>query len=186
MARIVSISGSPTASSRTLLLAARIGADLRARGFQVESINVRDLPAQDLLHANVESPALREAFSLVERADGVVLSTPLYKAAYTGTLKAFLDLLPQFGLLGKVVLPIATGGTLAHVLALDYALRPVLQSLGAQHVVGGLFVLDKLIERKEDGSITLEAEIQKRLDGVVHDFADSLRRRLGSVPSLAA
>jgi FMN reductase len=69
---------------------------------------------------------------------------------------------------------------------LDYGLRPVLQSLGAQHVVGGLFVLDKLIERKEDGSITLEADIQKRLDGVVHDFADSLRRRLGSVPSLAA
>jgi len=186
MARIVSISGSPTANSRTLLLAARIGADLRTRGFEVASINVRDLPAHDLLHANVEAAALKEAFSLVEGADGIVLSTPLYKAAYTGALKAFLDLLPQFGFTGKVVLPIATGGTLAHVLALDYALRPVLQSLGAQHVVGGLFVLDKLLERKDDGSIALEADLQKRLDGVVQDFAESVRRRLAAVPPLAA
>jgi len=183
MARIVSLSGSPTASSRTLLLAARISADLRQRGFEVQSINVRDLPAQDLLHANLESPALKEALSAVESADGVVLSTPLYKASHTGVLKAFLDLLPQFGLSGKVALPIATGGTLAHVLALDYALRPVLQSLGAQHIVGGLFVLDKLIERKDDGSISLESEIQKRLDGVIQDFADSVRRRLAPVPA---
>jgi len=30
------------------------------------------------------------------------------------------------GLRGKVVLPVATGGTPAHVLVVDYALRPVL------------------------------------------------------------
>ena len=185
MARIVCISGSPTATSRTLSLSARIGADLRAQGFQVQSVNVRELPAEDLLHANLESPALKEALNLVEGADGIVLSTPLYKASYTGVLKVFLDLLPQFGLTGKVVLPIATGGSLAHVLALDYALRPVLQSVGAQHVVGGIFVLDKLIQRKEDGSITIEEETQKRLSGVVQNFADSVRRHLIALPASA-
>ncbi|WP_437719533.1 NAD(P)H-dependent oxidoreductase [Sorangium sp. So ce448] len=50
-------------------------------------------------------------------AAGVVIATPIYKASYTGALKAFLDLLPQFGLAGKAALPLATGGTLAHVLA---------------------------------------------------------------------
>lgn len=183
MPLIVSITGSPTANSRTLALAAQIGRELRQRDFEVQSINVRDLPGDDLLHANVESAPLREAFSLVERADAVVLSTPLYKASYTGVLKSFLDLLPQFGLAGKVVLPLATGGTLSHVLALDYGFRPVLQSLGAQHVVGGLFVLDKLIERQSDGSIVLEAEIQKRLDLVIEDFVQSVRRRLVALPS---
>src|SRR5256885_12419558 len=41
----------------------------------------------------------------------VVVATPIYKASYSGVLKSFLDLLPQFGLAGKVVLPLATGGT---------------------------------------------------------------------------
>ena len=61
----------------------------------------------------------------------MVVSTPVYKAAYSGVLKVFLDLLPQFGLAGKVVLPLVTGGTASHVLAIDYALRPVLLALGA-------------------------------------------------------
>jgi FMN reductase len=76
-----------------------------------------------------------------------------------------------------VVLPLATGGTPAHVLAIDYALRPVLLALGAQHVVAGLFLLDKLIEREGHGGINLDPEIKGRLDGVVADFAASVRRR---------
>jgi FMN reductase len=68
----------------------------------------------------------------------------VYKAAYTGLLKSFLDLLPQYALAGKTVLPLVTGGTPAHVLTVDYALRPVLASMGA-HVGQGYFLLDQLI-----------------------------------------
>jgi FMN reductase len=109
-----------------------------------------------------------------------VVATPVYKAAYTGILKAFLDLLPQLGLTGKSALPLATGGTLAHVLAIDYGLRPVLQSLGTRHVAQGLFILDKLLTRKDDGELEIESEISGRLDGVIADFARAthlLRRR---------
>ncbi len=35
----------------------------------------------------------------------------MYKAAYSGALKTLLDLLPERALQGKVVLPLATGGT---------------------------------------------------------------------------
>ncbi len=56
----------------------------------------------------------------------MVIGTPVYKAAYSGLLKSLLDLLPQYALAGKTVLPLATGGSTAHVLAIDYALRPVL------------------------------------------------------------
>ena len=176
MSLVVTISGSPSAASRTQALAAHVGVEIAVRGFEVEALNVRDLPAEDLLHARLDSPALQRAVGLVERARGVVISTPVYKASYTGVLKAFLDLLPQFGLNGKVVLPLVTGGTLAHVLAIDYALRPVLSSLGAQHVVGGLFILDKLIEPRSGGGLEVNPEIEDRLAHTVADFVTSLRR----------
>jgi FMN reductase len=177
MALIVTITGSPAEGSRTAQLTDQIGATLAAQGFEVQSINVRDLPAEDLLAGRSDSPALRGSLALIERARGVLVSTPIYKAAYSGVLKSFLDLLPQFGFAGKVVLPLATGGTPAHVLAIDYALRPVLASLGAQHVVAGLFVHDKLIQRQSNGSVTLEPEINARLDGVITDFVTSVRNR---------
>jgi FMN reductase len=182
VALIVTVTGSPAEGSRTAQLTAQVGRALATQGFEVEGINVRDLPPEDLLAGRAESAALRGPLALIERARGVVVSTPIYKAAYTGVLKSFLDLLPQFGLAGKVVLPLATGGTPAHVLAIDYALRPVLLALGAQHVVAGLFVLDKLIERQPNGGLALEAAIRIRLDGVVSDFAASVRRREAAVP----
>jgi FMN reductase len=176
MSLVVTVSGSPSLSSRSQELAVLVGATIAARGFEVEAINVRDLPSDDLLHARADSPALQKAVGLIERARGVVISTPVYKASYTGVLKTFLDLLPQFGLGGKVVLPLVTGGTLAHVLALDYSLRPVLSSLGAQHVVAGLFILDKFIERRPAGGLDVNPEIGERLNQTVADFVASLRR----------
>ncbi len=177
MALVVTISGSPSAPSRTSQLNDWVGDLLGAQGFNVARINVRDLPPADVLHARLDSPALREPLGLIERAQGVVVSTPVYKASYTGVLKAFLDLLPQFGLSGKVVLPLATGGTLAHVLAIDYGLRPVLSALGAHHVVSGLFILDKLLGPSGSAALALDAEVDTRLRAVVGDFAASLRRQ---------
>lgn len=176
MPLIVVITGSPSGGSRTLALANQVGDALAAQRFEVQRINVRELPAEDLLLARTDAPAIKEAIALVERAQGVVVATPVFKAAYSGMLKTFLDLLPQFGLTGKVVLPLLTGGTLAHVLALDYALRPVLMSMGVQHAVAGLFVLDKLIERQPDGTIVLDAAIAERLQAVVTDFIATVKR----------
>jgi FMN reductase len=176
MALIVAISGSPSVPSRSAALAQHVAVDLRGRGFELASIIVRDLPAGELLTGRTSDPAIAEAIALVGRADAVVVSTPIYKAAYTGVLKAFLDVLPQLAFTGKVVLPLATGGTLAHVLALDYALRPVLASLGAQHIVNGLFVLDKTLALSERG-LALDPDVEQRLAAIVDDFAASVARR---------
>jgi FMN reductase len=181
MSLIVNIVGSPSADSRTLALAHTVAARLSGQGFEVKTINVRDLPAEDLLWGRTDAPGLRHALELVERARGVLVATPIYKAAYTGVLKSFLDVLPQFGLKGKIVLPLATGGTIAHVLALDYALRPVLSSLGPTHVVAGLFILDKLLQRHPGGGgVDIDPEIAGRLDIVVADFVASLRSNVGT------
>ena len=176
MSLIVTISGSPSSPSRSAGLADLVGRRLRPAGFEVEALDVRDLPAQSLLHARLDDPAIVGALELIDRADGVVVITPVYKAAYTGVLKSFLDLLPQFGLAGKVALPLATGGSLAHVLAIDYALRPLLAALNAQHVVTGLFLLDKLLERQADGTLLVEPQLGNRLQAVIDELITAVRR----------
>ncbi|KJS53880.1 NADPH-dependent FMN reductase [Streptomyces rubellomurinus] len=173
MPSILVISGSPSPASRT----ERIG-DIAARwltdeGCRTEHLRVRSLPAGPLLSADVSHPAIALAAGQVARADGVVLATPTYKASFSGLLKSFLDLLPQFGLDGKAVLPLATGGSLAHVLVLDYALRPVLHSLGARHVVQGHFVLDQHVELK-DGRPWIRPESRAGLDAVLEQFRAAL------------
>jgi len=174
---VVTITGSPVVRSRTAQIGERVATSLAGDGFEVQGIEVRDLAPEDLIHARCDSPALRDALGLVERARGVVIVTPIYKASYSGVLKAFLDLLPQSGLAGKVVLPIAIGGSIAHLLAIDYALRPVLLALGAQHVVSGLFVLETSVERLPGGGICLDPNMAGRLDQVVSEFAASVDRR---------
>lgn len=178
---ILVITGSPTRPSRTAALAGFVAERLSAQGFRIQYLSVRDLPAEALLHARFDDPQIVAAQQQVEQAQGVIVASPVYKAGYSGLLKCFLDLLPQFGLRGKVVLPLLTGGTLAHVLALDYALRPVLQSLDPRLVVAGLFVLDKWIELASDGEVKretdakLEADVLPRLDTVVATFVEALR-----------
>lgn len=184
MTSVVTITGSPSLPSRSAAVALHVSELLRARGFDLELINVRDLPAAGLVTGQASDPVIAAAIRQVERADAVVVATPIYKASYTGVLKAFLDVLPQAALTGKVVLPLATGGTIAHVLALDYALRPVLVSLGAQHIVNGLFILDKTLTVSERG-LTFEADIEQRLTAIVDDFTASVERRAIAPPARA-
>lgn len=184
MANVLIINGSPSQNSRTGALLANISRRLEGDGHQVQRLNVRELPAEDLLLARASASGIASAVAEVERADGIVIGTPIYKAAYTGILKTFLDLLPQFAFERKTVLPVATGGTLAHVLALDYGLRPVLSSLGARHIVGSHFVLDKALNVDADGQVELEPQLLDRYVAALAAFTDSLRRHASEGPSL--
>ncbi|MDN3356376.1 NADPH-dependent FMN reductase [Actinomadura sp. DC4] len=176
MASILSVSGSPSATSRTARLLGHVGQRLAAQGHQVTSLDVRTLPGDALLGADFGHPAIVAATGLFQHADGVVIGTPVYKAAYSGLLKSLLDLLPQYALAGKTVLPLATGGTTAHVLAIDYALRPVLSSMGAAHIVQGWFVLDRHITALDDGTTVVEAVADETLGRLVDEFSATLGR----------
>jgi FMN reductase len=182
MATVLSVSGSPSASSRTNRLLRHLDDRLAAQGHEVIPLDVRTVPARALLGADLRHPAIGEAAELFARADGVVVGTPVYKASYSGVLKALLDLLPQYALTGKTVLPLATGGSTAHVLAIDYALRPVLNSMGASHVVQGWFTLDRDITAHEDGTVTVAPGAAEALHQVVDQFSAALTVR----PSLPA
>ncbi|MFE2543880.1 NADPH-dependent FMN reductase [Actinacidiphila glaucinigra] len=181
MAVILSVSGSPSATSRTARLLRHLDDRLRLQGHEVVPLDVRTLPAEALLGADVRHPAIVAAAALFQRADGVVIGTPVYKAAYSGLLKSLLDLLPQFALADKTVLPLATGGTTAHVLAIDYALRPVLSSMGAGHVVPGWFTLDKDLTVADDGTLTVAPATAEALTQVTDRFSVALGGRTAAL-----
>ncbi|MGP3999514.1 NADPH-dependent FMN reductase [Streptomyces sp. 8N706] len=176
MSTVLSVSGSPSATSRTARLLRDLDSRLTAQGHEVIPLDVRTLPAEALLHADFGHPAIVRATELFRRADGVVIGSPVYKAAYSGLLKSLLDLLPQYALTGKTVLPLVTGGSTAHVLAIDYALRPVLSSMGAAHITQGWFVLDEHITVQEDG-VVIEPGTREALEQVVDQFSAALGGR---------
>jgi FMN reductase len=180
MSSVIVLSGSPSARSRTAALCDHIALRLQAAGHTVRAVRVRDLPAEALLTADAANPAIAEVLAAIDAADGLVAASPVYKAAYSGVLKTLLDLLPQHALAGKVVLPVVTGGTPVHLLAIDYALRPVLTSLGAHHVVRGCFVLDRHITLQAEpdgGAIGLDPDSAEQLHAAVDVFADALGTR---------
>ncbi len=165
---VLLIAGSPSERSRTAALLEAAGQRLEARGVLVDRLRVRDLSPQALLLADFGHPSISQATGRVAEADVIIVATPVYKAAYSGVLKVFLDLLPQDGFKGKVVLPLATGGSPHHMLALDYSLRPVLQSLGAKHILPGIYATDSQVTVNESGSYQVSTDIGERLDDAVH------------------
>lgn len=167
---IVMLSGSPAAPSRSEHLLCVAETMMGAFGYGVQRIDIRRLPAAALVQCDREHPVVRAALDIVAAARGVVVATPLYNAAYSGTLKLFLDLLPRAAFSGKPVLPMATGGTLAHLLAIDYALKPVLAALGARLVLDNVFATERDVARTDAGYEVADA-LEQRLFEAVQSLA---------------
>ncbi|HIV72877.1 MAG TPA: NADPH-dependent FMN reductase [Candidatus Aquabacterium excrementipullorum] len=175
--KILGISGSPTAVSRSSWLLQHFLdtlADQHGALDLLDTIRARELPAQALLQADFAHPTLVDAVGRVADADIVVIATPIYKAAYSGLLKVFLDLLPQDGLRGKAVVVLATGGSTAHLLAVDYALKPVLSALGAREILDTVYATDAQLPRHDTLGYSGSADITERLGRV----ASHVQRRL--------
>ncbi|GAA2344479.1 hypothetical protein GCM10010376_76960 [Streptomyces violaceusniger] len=90
-------------TSRTARPLRHLDDRLRLQGHDVTVLDVRTLPADTLLAADFRHPAIAHAAARFERADGIVIGTPVYEAAYSGLLKALLDVLPQYALTRKTV-----------------------------------------------------------------------------------
>jgi FMN reductase len=125
-------------------------------------IDLWQLPAEGLLGRRRDADVADAVRSVLE-AGILVVSTPIYRATYSGLLKVFFDLLPPDALQGKVAIPIATGGGPAHLLAVDHGLRPLLTSVGALVVATGVYGTDaqfrngvpdaELVERVERAAL---------------------------------
>lgn len=163
---VVGVSGSPgvTSRSRTLLELA-LSALERHSGSPAHRIDLAALPADALLGRR-EDPGVTAAVRAVQGAGILVVSTPVYRATYSGLLKAFFDLLPQDSLEHTVAIPIVTAGSPGHALAIDHGLRPLLASVGGLVVATGVYGTDAQFT---DG--TPQAALVERIERAVLEAA---------------
>jgi FMN reductase len=173
---VLLLGGSPSSPSTTWRLQQLVGERLAELGHRTVALQVRELPAQALLRADAMDPAIAHAVARVRDAEAIVVGTPIYKASFSGVLKAFLDLLPQDGLAHKLVLPLATGGSQSHMLALDYALRPVLASLAPRHVLPGIYATPEQLAWHQELGLRPVPAIASRIAAGVEQLHDELRR----------
>jgi FMN reductase len=134
--RIAVVTGNPKPASRTHGVALAV-AD--ALGSPSVVVDLAEYAPRLFDWADAELSSLTES---VAAADVAVFASPTYKAAYTGLLKAFLDRYGSNGLAGVVAVPVMTGGSAGHSLAVEVHLRPVLVELGATIPARGLYVTE--------------------------------------------
>jgi FMN reductase len=127
---VVVVSGNPRAGSRTTAVAEAVG---RRVGQLLDTTEVSTVDLASIADEILTSvhPAADAARDRLARATVAVVATPVYKASYTGLLKAFLDLYGPDGLAGVVTVPLIVSGNPAHALAGEVHLRPLLVELGA-------------------------------------------------------
>ena len=138
---VVGVSGSPSAASKSRRVLEDVLTSLGEAGASTTLVDLAALPADALLGRRT-SADVQEALASVASADVVAVSTPVYRATYSGLLKVFCDLFAPGALVGKVAIPIATGGGPAHALCIDHGLRPLLASVGAVVVSAGIYGTD--------------------------------------------
>lgn len=167
MAKAIIINGGNNKGSRLTALQQKVESFFKNESLDFKAIYVHDLSAHDLITANFESEEIKKANRQVEEADIIVILTPIFKASFTGILKTYLDLLPQKALEGKVIIPLAIGGSIGHLLSIEYALKPVLSVLGATEILNTVFVIDEDVKRLSNGEFSIEKEAVSRLNAVL-------------------
>jgi FMN reductase len=165
-ATVLGVCGNPRPGSRTLgvvsaAVSALAGALAASDGGTLDLVELR----ADLF--NFGAPGVSAALERVRAADVLVVGSPVFKASYTGVLKAFCDHIGGGELIGKFAVPLMVGGSLQHYLALDTHLRPLLVELGATCATPGLYV----VETELDG---LEEQLRDYVATIKRPFVDSV------------
>lgn len=91
--RVITLAGSPRFPSRSSSLLEYAREKLNGLDVEVYHWNLQNFAPEDLLYARFDSPALKTFTEQLQQADGLIVATPVYKAAYSGALKTLLDLL---------------------------------------------------------------------------------------------
>lgn len=168
--KLVTVAASPAELSRSIFLLKRLETRFEEAGLQVQGWSLDDFDPAALVYTRFDDAAIQRYQRAIREADAVVFATPVYQAAYSGGLKLLLDVIPEQGLKDKAVLSLATGGSNAHLLVLDYVLKPVLASLGARVQLPGVYVSAQDLLKDETGHFRLNDALAQRLDAAASEL----------------
>ncbi len=173
MTRIVVISAGLGEPSTTRMLADKIAASASKTlgDAQIETVTLRDL-AHEITDASLTgfaAPRLQHVYDQVMAADALIVTVPIFKVAYPGLFKSFVDAMETDAIVGKPVLLAATGGTARHSLAIETSLRPLFAYLQAFVVPTGVFA------SPHDWGSSGENALQRRIDRATGELASILR-----------
>lgn len=161
--KVVAVCGSTYRPSRTLVLTQALLADL-ARQLPIES---RLIELGDIAHS-LGTALSRQELSVeveaelqtIERADLLIIATPVYRGSYPGLLKHLFDLVDLNALIDTPVLLAATGGSERHALILDHQLRPLFSFFQALTLPIGVYATKADFSNYQIISEPLQARIQ--------------------------
>lgn len=145
---LVIVNAGTSDPSSTKLLADRTASRVRTLGEDSgEPVNVRVIElkplANDIMHAlttGLQSAELEGAAQRLLAADGIIASTPIYKAGPSGLFTSFFQTLDNDLLIGKPVILAATAGSPRHALVIDDQIRGLFAYLRTLPVPTSLFV----------------------------------------------
>jgi FMN reductase len=145
--KVVVVSGGTSDPSSTRMLADRAAQRVAAVGQRrqnevtVQVFDLRELATEitTALVSQLIGPKLQQAIDALGEADGIVVSTPVYKAGPSGLFTAFFQVLDNDLLIAKPVVLAATAGTARHALVVDEQLRSLFAYMRAASVPTSLF-----------------------------------------------
>ena len=147
--RVVAVSGGLQRSSKSTLLAQHLLSGIgKALPCQTQLVTIGELAAQ-FAGASLRTQlpqTVEQALAVVEKADMLVVATPVFRGAYTGMFKHFFDHIHQDALIDKPILLAATGGSQRHALMIDHQLRPLFSFFQARTLPLGVYATDSDFE----------------------------------------
>ncbi len=169
MAHILLLAGSPGRASKSSAVLGAFGAELGALGHELEHFSLDDFEPDELLRGETSGEGVRRFLGSVERANGVVFSTPVYKATFAGSLKVMIDLIAPGGLAGKAALGIATARLPDHLVKVDFAFQRLFEFFQGSRGLGCLALNDSQLGANAPSRLELDAAAR-------HTFHDALAR----------
>jgi FMN reductase len=145
--RLAVVTAGTSDPSSTRMLADRLAerttavAGRRGNTVTVSVIDLREISADitSALVSQLVTPRLQQAISALREADGIIASTPVYKAGPSGLFTSFFDVLDNDLLIATPVVLAATAGTARHALVADDQMRPLFAYLRTMTVPTSVF-----------------------------------------------
>jgi len=167
--RLAVISAGTSDPSSTRLLANRLAdrsselAACHGRTVTSSVIELREISADicTALISQLITPRLQTAITALGEADGIIASTPVYKAGPSGLFTAFIDILDDDLIIARPVVLAATAGTARHALVVDDQMRTMFAYLRALTIPTSLFAAP------EDWG---DPDLNKRIDRAAVEF----------------